>query len=104
MRPWTAEGGRPLVTLPFEGTSEYRDHYYRRNLPPQQARPPEQLLPSNHVATITTYGADYVPKPFDVPCKGGSRAGRWIVLCRAGTATQMLPGIWACATGTVVVA
>lgn len=69
VRPWTAEGGRPLVTLPFEGTSEYRDHYYRRNLPPQQARPPEQLLPSNHVATITTYGADYVPKPFDVPCK-----------------------------------
>ncbi len=102
VRPWTAEGGRPLVTLPFDGTSEYRDHYYRRNLPPRQARPPEQLLPSNHVATITTYGADYVPKPFDVPCKGGPRrrvqGGGWWRACVV--AARVLPGIRECATGS----
>ncbi|KAG2437795.1 hypothetical protein HXX76_005415 [Chlamydomonas incerta] len=65
VRPWTAEPGRPLVSAPWDGTSEYRDNYTKKAARPPDLRASAPLMPSNHVPTITTYGHDYVPKPFE---------------------------------------
>ncbi|KXZ51957.1 hypothetical protein GPECTOR_11g80 [Gonium pectorale] len=65
VRPWTAQPERQPPTAPWEGTSEYRDNYTKKPLAAHEARAAAPLLPSSHVATITTYGHDYVPLPFE---------------------------------------
>ncbi|EFJ52695.1 hypothetical protein VOLCADRAFT_120166 [Volvox carteri f. nagariensis] len=72
----------PNMTAPFVGAStydtdyvkkkvrlddatEYRDEFYRKPLLSRSPRASRPLLPSSHVPTITTYGHDYVPKPFE---------------------------------------
>ncbi|KAG2490567.1 hypothetical protein HYH03_010961 [Edaphochlamys debaryana] len=65
VRPWTAQPGGTLVSVPFEGNSEYLDQYTKKPIPPPRLPPGDPLLPSNHVPTITTYGHDYIPLPFD---------------------------------------
>jgi hypothetical protein len=64
-RPWTADAPLPPPRVRLDDSTEYRDEFYRKPLLPRSPRASQPLLPSTHVPTITTYGHDYVPKPFE---------------------------------------
>ncbi|KAG1676510.1 hypothetical protein FOA52_000053 [Chlamydomonas sp. UWO 241] len=53
-----------MFTVPFDGASTYNSDFDKKARQPNSPRQREALTQSNNVPNATTYGKDFVPKPF----------------------------------------
>lgn len=60
-----------IRSLPFEGSTTYRDDYTKKKAPANAARVPYSEEQSVNRVNYSTYGMAYVPKPLPAKKKSG---------------------------------